>query len=115
MKDKEKQIGKFNDASALLAAYTSLEKEFTKRCQRIKELENKLSKDNIILTEEEHYDFYKESFVTGYDDGVKKFVKSLSNYNEFLLRADANGALFYVDFIVWLHDVAKQLGVEIKE
>ena len=35
--------GKFKDASALLNAYNSLEAEFTKRCQRIKELETQLS------------------------------------------------------------------------
>ena len=31
--------GKFKDATALLNAYNALESEFTKRCQRIKELE----------------------------------------------------------------------------
>ena len=35
--------GKFKDASALLSAYNSLEAEFTKRCQKIKELEAQLS------------------------------------------------------------------------
>ena len=54
--------------------------------------------------------------LTGKDkETVNKFVKSLSNHDEFLLRAGANGALFYVDLIMWLHDVAKQLGVDLKE
>lgn len=35
--------GKFKDASALLNAYNALEAEFTKRCQKIKELEAKLT------------------------------------------------------------------------
>ena len=33
--------GKFKDAEALLAAYNSLQAEFTRRCQRLKELEEK--------------------------------------------------------------------------
>ncbi len=35
-------LGKFKDVSALLNAYNSLQSEFTKRCQKIKELEGKL-------------------------------------------------------------------------
>jgi hypothetical protein len=35
----EISLGKFKDVSALLCAYNSLQSEFTKRCQRIKELE----------------------------------------------------------------------------
>ena len=38
----EVSLGKFKDASALLNAYNSLQSEFTKRCQKIKELESKL-------------------------------------------------------------------------
>lgn len=37
--------GKFKDAAALLKAYNSLQSEFTKRCQRIKELEEAASVD----------------------------------------------------------------------
>ena len=39
----EVSLGKFKDVNALLSAYNSLESEFTKRCQRIKELECALS------------------------------------------------------------------------
>ena len=35
-------LGKFKDVDALLNAYNSLQSEFTKRCQKIKELEGKL-------------------------------------------------------------------------
>ena len=38
-REKTVSFGKFKDAEALLAAYNSLQSEFTKRCQRIKELE----------------------------------------------------------------------------
>ena len=36
----EISLGKFKDVNALLNAYNSLQAEFTKRCQRIKELES---------------------------------------------------------------------------
>lgn len=41
-KSAEVSFGKFKDANALLNAYNSLQAEFTKRCQRIKELEGEL-------------------------------------------------------------------------
>lgn len=39
----EVSLGKFKDVSALLSAYNSLQSEFTKRCQKVKELEGKLA------------------------------------------------------------------------
>ena len=41
-KESSVSYGKFKDATALLNAYNSLEAEFTKRCQRVKELESAL-------------------------------------------------------------------------
>ena len=38
----EISLGKFKDVGALLNAYNSLQSEFTKRCQKIKELESKI-------------------------------------------------------------------------
>ena len=40
--DSEVSLGKFKDVTALLSAYNSLQSEFTKRCQRVKELESEL-------------------------------------------------------------------------
>lgn len=37
--EEKVSLGKFKDVQALLSAYNSLSAEFTKRCQRIKELE----------------------------------------------------------------------------
>lgn len=37
------RLGKFKDANSLLKAYDSLQSEFTKRCQKIKELEKRIS------------------------------------------------------------------------
>ena len=42
-------IGKFKNASSLLSAYNELEKEFTKKCQRLSELE-KQQTDNVEKT-----------------------------------------------------------------
>lgn len=39
---EEVSLGKFKDVNALLSAYNSLQSEFTKRCQKIKELEAEL-------------------------------------------------------------------------
>ena len=36
-------LGKFKDVNALLSAYNSLQSEFTKRCQKVKELEAVIS------------------------------------------------------------------------
>ncbi len=41
--DGQVSFGKFKDATALLKAYNSLQAEFTKRCQRVKELEGALA------------------------------------------------------------------------
>ena len=41
-KEGEVSLGKFKDVDALLNAYNSLQSEFTKRCQKIKELESKM-------------------------------------------------------------------------
>lgn len=45
-------LGKFKDVNALLNAYNSLQSEFTKRCQRIKELEGATDKDKCETKEE---------------------------------------------------------------
>ncbi len=42
-------LGKFKDVNALLGAYNSLQAEFTKRCQRLKELETKFSDDKTVV------------------------------------------------------------------
>ena len=73
--DTSVSLGKFKDVNALLAAYNSLQSEFTKRCQRIKELEASAAVDKVSpteqsvkpenqtlsITEEE-----KENFIKGY-------------------------------------------------
>lgn len=38
-RDAAAELGKFKDVQTLLKAYSDLEAEFTRRCQRLKELE----------------------------------------------------------------------------
>lgn len=49
---KEVSLGKFKDVNALLNAYNSLQSEFTKRCQRVKELESALTVDKVTAPTE---------------------------------------------------------------
>ena len=52
-KGEEKEavsLGKFKDVKSLIHAYNSLQAEFTKRCQRIKELEGEKEKDDKTVT-----------------------------------------------------------------
>ena len=51
--DGNVSYGKFKSAEALLSAYNSLQAEFTKRCQRIKELERDANKEDSSLATKE--------------------------------------------------------------
>ena len=67
----EVSLGKFKDANALFKAYNSLQSEFTKRCQRLKELEAALEKANnpvFAASESERSitDEEKEEILKGY-------------------------------------------------
>lgn len=44
----ENEFGKFKDAKSLLSAYNSLQAEFTRRCQRVKELQREVDRLNKI-------------------------------------------------------------------
>lgn len=46
--EEKVSLGKFKDVNALLNAYNSLEAEFTKRCQRVKELENMIKGETKV-------------------------------------------------------------------
>lgn len=39
---------------------------------------------------------------------LKQFAERLMNYDEFLLHADEQGRLFYVDFTAWLDETLKE-------
>lgn len=70
-------LGKFKDTNALLNAYNSLQAEFTKRCQRLKELENLAVEKASAPTKEEgnkentdSTNFEKEEFLKEYLKGI---------------------------------------------
>jgi len=80
-------LGKFKDVNALLSAYNSLQSEFTKRCQKIKELEarpmveqakasTETDKDTAIKAEQGITDFDKNEILKGYLKNVMKAKQS---------------------------------------
>lgn len=78
--DNTVSLGKFKDVNALLDAYNSLQSEFTKRCQRLKELEGKLQVDKADApTEEENVGKTQNAVVSEEDKNeiLKDYVKSV--------------------------------------
>ena len=73
-------VGKFKDANALLEAYNNLEKEFTKKCQRLSELEKDKIKEEEELNKkvEEKLALFLSSNgeATNYKDELVEKVKS---------------------------------------
>ena len=69
--------GKFKNANALLNAYNSLQVEFTKRCQRIKELEASLSVADKEPTPAQTPEKEQEAPLTNKDDILKAYVKEV--------------------------------------
>lgn len=57
----------------------------------------------------------QDGYETGKRETTNNIVNKLMNYDEFLLHADENGYLLYVDFAAWLDEIAKQFGVDVKE
>ena len=81
-------VGKFKDANALLEAYNNLEKEFTKKCQRLSALEkDKVEEDealnkqvdeklSLFLSTNGEATTYKEELIERVknDDSLKKWT-----------------------------------------
>ncbi len=87
----EASYGKFKDANALLQAYNSLESEFTKRCQRIKELETKLTavdKDKSPTETEVKREPLSEQEK---DDVLKSYLKELLSKKQRAIVLDGAG------------------------
>ena len=61
------QYGKFKDADSLYKAYNELQSEFTRKCQRLSELEQK-SQDNAVIAPSENE--------TSWQDQVGDFIKN---------------------------------------
>lgn len=50
----------------------------------------------------------RDGYEAGKRETTQNIINALMNYDEFLLHADENGHLLYVDFAAWLDEVAKQ-------
>ena len=79
---KDISLGKFKDVKSLLQAYNSLEAEFTKRCQHIKELEGEIKeKDKLTApsTEilEERRDAEKKLSEQQEQEIIKNYLKGI--------------------------------------
>ncbi len=69
-------LGKFKDAESLLVAYNNLQAEFTKKCQKLSELEN--SKNKVVY-DDENWNKRVASFLDENPE-AKKFSKEISEY-----------------------------------
>lgn len=95
-KTTEVSFGKFKDANALLSAYNSLQAEFTKRCQRIKELEGELlSVDKATPTESIDGNSTKKEEDTTPEDKdqvIREYLKDLLGRRRSAIVMDGAGA-----------------------
>lgn len=84
-------LGKFKSVNALLDAYNSLQAEFTKRCQRLKELEenNKVVEKAGASTET----LIKEENAQSKEEILKEYLKEIveSKQNAVLLNGFGEG------------------------
>jgi hypothetical protein len=86
----EVSLGKFKNTAALLSAYNSLQSEFTKRCQKVKDLEAQLSaveKDNTPTKTEEISETEKQ-------DVLKEYLKGVLSKKQSAIVMDGAGTGF---------------------
>ena len=85
--DQGSPIGKFNSPESLLEAYNNLQREFTKKCQRLSELEkNSADNENVSMQTEVISPAFEKSewrsvvaeFLTK-NEGAKGFSKEISD------------------------------------
>ena len=71
------EYGKFKSPEALLDAYNNLEKEFTRKCQRLSELEKDKTEEKEISLEDKFSQFLSENAdATGYSEEIMKIAQS---------------------------------------
>ena len=85
----EISLGKFKDVNALLSAYNSLESEFTKRCQRIKELEGSVQSDKTKVPDEGAGQ--QEGTSEGKDEILKAYLKDILKSRQTAIVIDDAG------------------------
>ena len=84
-------LGKFKDVNALLEAYNNLESEFTKRCQKVKELEAKLTvadkEQSPARTESKSQELSSEEK----DDVLKSYLREVLSKKQRAIVLDGAG------------------------
>ena len=71
------EYGKFKSPEALLDAYNNLEKEFTRKCQRLSELEKDKTEENEISLEDKFSQFLSENTdAIGYSEEIMKIAQT---------------------------------------
>lgn len=71
------EYGKFKSPEALLDAYNNLEKEFTRKCQRLSELEKDKTEENEISLEDKFSQFLSENTdAIGYSEEIMKVAQT---------------------------------------
>lgn len=75
--DSASEYGKFKSPEALLDAYNNLEKEFTRKCQRLSELEKDKTEENEISLEDKFSQFLSENTdAIGYSEEIMKVAQT---------------------------------------
>ena len=75
--DSAGEYGKFKSPEALLDAYNNLEKEFTRKCQRLSELEKDKAEENEISLEDKFSQFLLENTdAIGYSEEIMKIAQT---------------------------------------
>lgn len=75
--DSAGEYGKFKSPEALLDAYNNLEKEFTRKCQRLSELEKDKTEENEISLEDKFSQFLSENTdAIGYSEEIMKIAQT---------------------------------------
>ena len=95
--DQEEKVslGKFKDVNALLFAYNSLQSEFTKRCQKLKELEGQLASSDKVSPPSKSTDPAKEishdTSPNDKDEIVKEYLRELIGKKQSAILLDGVG------------------------
>ena len=94
--EKAVSLGKFKDVKALLNAYNSLHAEFTKRCQRISELEAKNSSNEeqfLKVAQKEKVEVINEREISEQEKNeiVKEYLKNLLTTKTKAIIMDGQG------------------------
>jgi len=73
-------LGKFKDSTALLGAYNELQSEFTRKCQKLSEVEKKLQEQCINTNTSESVDTKLNEFA--WNTNISEFLQSHKNASD---------------------------------